>query len=122
LHIFRHSEIVRTIALENASDRQFSVIPEALKLGSQPHSRWSRSGPVQSRPPFIGGGLSQIRRRCCTPFPHGIEQSPHFVHSVQLPSTTAVMEQHDDGLRRHDCAISTYIKATETRSFRGPFH
>ena len=46
-----------------------------------------REGPVHSRPPFSGGGLSQERRLCITPGPHWGSQSDQAPQLDQAPST-----------------------------------
>lgn len=44
----------------------------------------SSSAPLQSRPPFWGGGAMHSRLRQCA---HSVLQADHLLHSVHAPST-----------------------------------
>lgn len=45
--------------------------------------------PLQYNPPFIGGGLSQVRALSIRPPLQSLVQSVHFAHFDQPPSITA---------------------------------
>lgn len=51
----------------------------------------SSSVPLQSRPPFWGGGAMHSRLRQCA---HSVLQADHLLHSVHAPSTAGAQHRH----------------------------
>ena len=71
----------------------------------------SSSVPLQSRPPFWGGGAMHSRLRQCA---HSVLQADHLLHSVHAPSTAGAQHRHGHAVTHSsgDTETKTYMHVT----------
>lgn len=81
----------------------------------------SSSVPLQSRPPFWGGGAMHSRLRQCA---HSVLQADHLLHSVHAPSTAGAQHRHGHAITHSsgDTETKTYTHAhTHARTHTRPY-
>lgn len=72
----------------------------------------SSSVPLQSRPPFCGGGAMHSRLRQCA---HSVLQADHLLHSVHAPSTVGSTAHAVMHLNSNTETVTMHTRMQQTR-------